>query len=142
MIRVVWNQPELIERLAALPVAPPLPERLAIASSARAAQALRRACVRSGRAGLGAGTRFLLAADLALELLHGEGIEVEGGEERRRPIRIRRLIEEGIELEHYPLDLLREAPGWSALSATSTIVWSCRPRGWAKNAACASPPPP
>jgi hypothetical protein len=66
---------------------------------------------------LGAGTRFALAADLALEHLHAEGIEARPGEERRRPVRIRQLIEQQLELEHYPLDLLRQAPGWDVALA-------------------------
>lgn len=117
MTRVVWNQLDLIEALAALPAESPIAERLVIVPTARAAQAFRQACFRSDKNTLGAGTRSVLGSSLALELLHAEGIQAQAGEERRRPIRIRRLIEDGIELEHYPLELLREAPGWDVALA-------------------------
>ncbi|HEY7724936.1 MAG TPA: PD-(D/E)XK nuclease family protein, partial [Anaeromyxobacteraceae bacterium] len=101
------------EAVAALPAAGPLPLRTALVPSERHAHALRAALVASGRARALGGTRLVGPATLAREVLAEAGQVFTPGEEALRPARLRALFDEkGLRLEHFPGDLLREAPGW------------------------------
>jgi hypothetical protein len=98
--------------IAALPASGALPLRTAIVPSERHAHALRRELLRSGRAALLGGTRFVGPARLAIEILEESGREFTAGEEALRPARLLALFEEGPPLEYFTIDLLRSTPGW------------------------------
>ncbi len=98
--------------VAALPAGGPLPVRTVLVPAERHAHSLRRALVRSGRAAVLAGTRFVGPATLAREVLGAAGRELVPGEESLRPARLLALLDEDLPLEHFDLDLLRATPGW------------------------------
>lgn len=98
--------------VAALPASGPLPVRAVVVASERHAHALRRALVKLGHRGILAGTRFVDPATLASEILVAAGWDFAPGEEELRPARLLALIQEGLPLEHFDLELLRSTPGW------------------------------
>ena len=99
--------------IASLPAEGALPVRSAIVPAERHAHALRRALVRSGRAGALAGTRFVGPATLALEVLARAGRDLSPGEGSLRPARLLALFEKDLPFEYFRLDLVRETPGWA-----------------------------
>jgi RecB family exonuclease len=68
--------------------------------------------IRTQRADVLAGTRFLSARFAALEVLRAAGVPFESGEEALRKARLRAVFQTEIQLEHFSLELLRSRPGW------------------------------
>ncbi len=111
---------DLVDLVAALPAAGPLPVRTVLVPTERHAHALRRALVASGRASALAGTRFVGPATLAMEVLHAGGSDLRAGEEGLRPARILALLEEEtLPFEYFDADLLRGTPGWPEAFASA-----------------------
>jgi RecB family exonuclease/inactivated superfamily I helicase len=68
--------------------------------------------VRSGRQDVLAGTRFVGAVTLAMEVLHDAGVAFDPGEDSLRPARLLGLFHEELKLEYFDLDLIRRGGGW------------------------------
>jgi len=118
-IDVLWNAREWAEAIARLPTELPLLCRTALVPRERVAHTLRRQMVRTGRVDLLAGTRFLTPATAAGEVLGAAGIMFTPGEEPLRSARLVALFRQGLSLEHFPLALLQDKPGWDeAFAAT------------------------
>ncbi|HET9597947.1 MAG TPA: PD-(D/E)XK nuclease family protein, partial [Anaeromyxobacteraceae bacterium] len=107
------------DAVAALPAAGPLPSRTVLVPSERHAHALRRALVRSGRAAILGGARFLGPLAAAAEVLRSAGTPFQPGEGALRPARLLSLFREDLPLAHFDLDLLRTARGWHAAFASA-----------------------
>jgi hypothetical protein len=116
---LIQSPADLADLVAALPAAGALPIRTVLVPTERHAHALRRALVRSGRAKALAGTRFVGAATLALELLREAGSDLRPGEEGLRPARILALLENPPALEYFDAELLRSTPGWPEAFASA-----------------------
>lgn len=112
VVRIIWNQRDWLDAIAALPVESPLAARVVLVPNARVAHGLKKAAVRENRSALFAGTRFVRPAAFAEELLRGQGVELATGEEALRVLRIRALLARGLPLTHFPMALMQEAPGW------------------------------
>jgi RecB family exonuclease len=80
--------------------------------NARVAHGLRREGARAGKLDTLAGTYFLPLVVAALGVLESAGIACRPGEEERRRSRLIGLFGESLGLAYFPLDLLRETPGW------------------------------
>jgi hypothetical protein len=109
---VLWETRSWALAIGELPSPGPLPMRCVLVPAESTAHALRRELVRAGRQELLAGTRFASPAALAEELLRAEGLEFAPGEDAVRGLRVLALLRAGIDLRHFPLGLLRAAPGW------------------------------
>lgn len=118
-VTVIRSLGDLADLVAALPSAGALPLRTVLVASERQAHALRRALVRTKRERTLAGTRFVGPLTLALELCRDAGLDLVPGEEELRAARLLALFAGPLELEHFDLALLREAPGWPAAFARS-----------------------
>jgi len=112
-VRVLWNCRDWAEAVAALPVKGPLPCRTVLVSRERAAHVLRRELCRAKRTDVLAGTRFLLLAYAAAEVLRTADSPFEPGEETLRGSRLMVLLRSELRLGHFSLDLLRHKPGWN-----------------------------
>ncbi len=112
-VKVFWTTRDWANAIAALPVDGPLPARTALVPRERVALALRRELLRVGRPDVLAGTRFLTPVAAAIEVLRAAGVAFEPGAEALRPARLLALFRRGLPLEHFPLDLLTERPGWA-----------------------------
>lgn len=95
-----------------LPVEGPLPARMVLVPGEAVAHALRRELLRAGHPHALAGTRFIPATAAAAEVLHAAAVTFTPGEEALRPPRLTVLFRSGLPLGHFPLQLLREKPGW------------------------------
>jgi RecB family exonuclease len=111
-VTVAWNSRELAAAIAALPVTGPLPRRTVLVPREAVAHSLRRELVRMGRPDALAGTRFVPTSIAAVEVLRVAGVEFTLGEAGLRPTRLLALFRQGLALEHFPIDLLRDRPGW------------------------------
>lgn len=116
-MRVCWNIEEVVAAIAAAEVAGPLRVRTVVVSSMRIAHALRRELVTSGREAALLGTRFVMAATLANEVLECAGVLCRPGEEALREGRIAAAIAGGLALEYFDARLVAETPGWEAAFA-------------------------
>ncbi|MGH7393324.1 MAG: PD-(D/E)XK nuclease family protein, partial [Candidatus Rokuibacteriota bacterium] len=103
---------DLVEAVARLPAAGPLPCRTVLVPRERVAHSLRRELVRAGHAGALAGTRFVPVGAAAAAVLGAAAVEFTAGEEVLRPARLLALFRENLRLEHFPRALLEERPGW------------------------------
>lgn len=103
--------------LAALPVEPWLPTRLALVPSEPHAHALRVALL-SSAPHVHAGTRFLTLVAAARAILDHAGVAHRVGEEERRGLRLRAIFNGGLVLASYRLADLRTA-GWEEAFSTT-----------------------
>lgn len=116
---ICWNSRDIAECIVALPGSSPLPSRAVIVPTARVSHSLRREILEMGQPEALLGTRFLTLPMFARELLASAGENVDSGEETLRAMRLRLLFDETVELEHFPIELLRAKRGWdTALAAT------------------------
>jgi RecB family exonuclease len=111
-IEVLWSTRAWAQAIARLPASGPLPCRTVLVPRERVAHALRRELVRAGHEQALAGTLFITPIAAALAVLEAAGIACEPGEEALRRTRMLGLLRAGIRLEHFPLALLRDKPGW------------------------------
>jgi hypothetical protein len=116
---VLWNIKDWARAIERLATPGPLPARTVLVPSEAVAHTLRRELIRAGLAHVLAGTRFVLSAIAALEVLRNASVEVAPGEEHVRPSRLLALFRQGLPLAHFPLDLLRATPGWDEAFARS-----------------------
>jgi hypothetical protein len=100
------------EAIARLPAPGPLPCRTVLVPRERVAHALRRELIRAGHEAALAGTRFITPVAAALAVLEAAGIACEPGEEALRPARTLTVLRNDARLEHFPLALPRDKPGW------------------------------
>lgn len=118
---VVWSTREWAAAIARLPAPGPLPCRTVLVPREPVAHALRRAMIRGGHAAALAGTRFVTPVAAAVAVLDAAGISFTPGEAALRPARLLALFRRGVELEHFPLDLLRSNPGWDDAFARTLL---------------------
>ena len=109
---VLWEAADWTDAIVGLPVVGPLPARTVLVPRERVAHALRRELARSGKPEALIGTRFISPTIAAGEVLAAAGVEFSQGEQALRPVRLRRLFQEGVVLQHFPPALLRETLGW------------------------------
>lgn len=114
---ILWTLADWATAVAALPAEGPLPQRTVLVPSERQAHALRRELVRSGRAPILAGTRFLGPLTAAGDVLAAAGAAFTPGEDALRAARIVALLAEDPPLEYFELELLRRTRGWDAALA-------------------------
>lgn len=105
---------DLVEAIARLPAARPLPCRTALVSRERVAHGLRRELVRAGHINALAGTRFVPVVAAAGAVLRAGGVEFTPGEEALRPARLLALFRDSAmrsqTLELEPLLVVERAP--------------------------------
>ncbi|HXG51502.1 MAG TPA: PD-(D/E)XK nuclease family protein [candidate division Zixibacteria bacterium] len=111
-VRVVWNAGEVARVLAELPAGGPLPRRVVLVPQVPVAHVLRRELVRGGLPEALAGTSFVPFRIAAAAVLQAAGVEFVAGEETLRSVRLSALFRSDLPLEHFPIELLRSAPGW------------------------------
>lgn len=111
-IEALWSTRAWAEAIARLPGSGPLPCRTVLVPRERVAHALRGELIRTGHEAALAGTRFVTPVAAALAVLDAAGIACEPGEEPLRPARMLTVLRDGARLEHFPLALLRDKPGW------------------------------
>ncbi len=111
-VKIVWNSRDWAELVAELPVQGPLPCRTVLVPQSSVAHTLRRELIRAGRLDALAGTRFVSPQVAAAEALRKAGVEFESGEELLRTTRLAALFRSDFSLGHFPVELLRSAPGW------------------------------
>lgn len=102
---------DIADAIDALPRAGYLSTR-AVLMSSKMGYAVRRRLIETGRGAALAGTRFIPPIAFAIELLEGAGIAVQPGADALRPAKLLHLFRRGLTLRHFPLELLRENPGW------------------------------
>jgi hypothetical protein len=73
--------------------------------------------IKAGHAQALTGTRFLPTLAAAVAVLHEADLPFDTGEGAHRPARLLALFRRDLGLEHFPLALLRERPGWDAAFA-------------------------
>src|SRR5262249_28059595 len=118
-VQILWSTREWAAAIAALPVEHPLPSRTVLVPHARVAHALRRELIRGGHAAALAGTRFIPTAAAALEVLRATGAECSPGEDALRRPRLQGLLDVGVPLDHFPIELLRTKLGWDEAFAST-----------------------
>src|SRR5262245_41107738 len=118
-LKILWSSRDWAEAIAELPAEEPLPCRTVLVPRAGMAHVLRRELIRSGQQHTLAGTRFLSPRVAAVEVLRNHGVEFEPGEEALRETRLSALFRSNLSLRHFPIDLLRSAPGWDHAFAQS-----------------------
>jgi hypothetical protein len=111
-LTVLWTTRDWANAIAALPAEGPLPCRTALVPREPVAHALRRELMRAGHARALAGTRFVPTVAAAIEVLQGAGAACSPGEGAMRRARLAGLLEAGLPLVHFPLELLRTKLGW------------------------------
>jgi PD-(D/E)XK nuclease superfamily len=111
-VKIIWNSRDWAELIAELPVQGSLPCRTVLVPHAPVAHTLRRELIRAGRLDALAGTRFVSPRVAASEVLRNAAIEFESGEEVLRTTRLSALFGSDLSLDHFPVELLRSAPGW------------------------------
>lgn len=118
-VRVLWDTADWAAALAALEPSGLLGTRTAIVPNMRVAFALRREFAQT-QPRLLAGTRFVSAAPMAVEVLRASGIMVSPAEDDLRIARTRALLAgSAIPFAYLDVDLMRATPGWAeALAAT------------------------
>ncbi len=116
-VRILWNPRDWADAVDELPAPGPLPCRTVLVPRGAVAHTLRRELISTGRTRALAGTRFLPAPLAAVAVLRATGSPVEHGEETLRTARLAALFRSDLHLAHFPLDLLRSAPGWDAAFA-------------------------
>lgn len=109
---VFWHAVDWVGAIVGLSTDRPLPSRTVLVPRERVAHALRRELMRVGKPDTLIGTRFISPTMAAVEVLVAAGADFAQGEEVLRALRLRRLFEEGLPLQHFPLALLRETLGW------------------------------
>ncbi len=116
-VGAAWSSKEWAQAVADLPRAGPLPVATVLVPRPAIAHALRRGLVQLGRRDTLAGTLFVGARPLAMEVLSNAGRVVREDEEELRPARLRALFRGGLVLRYFDLDLLRNAQGWDTAFA-------------------------
>jgi RecB family exonuclease len=111
-MKVLWSTRDWAQAIADLPVEGPLPSRVALVPRERIAHSLRRELIKAGHATALAGTRFLSAGAAAAAVLEAADILFTPGEEALRRARLFALFRRGLDLEHFPRELLSTKPGW------------------------------
>ena len=109
---IIWGLAEWLNFADSLETAGPLRSRVILVPNVRIAHALRREGASTGKLGALAGTHFLPIAVGALSVLESAGTKCRSGEEEKRCSRLIGLFGEALDLAYFPLDLLRETPGW------------------------------
>lgn len=98
----------------------PLPTRVVLVPSEAHAHALRvEFASRAPRALMG--TRFLTLPAAARWVLDHAGVVCHGGEDERRPLRVRKVLGEGLPLRYYRADALRSVCGDDAAITTARL---------------------
>ncbi len=108
---MIWSLREWAQAIAALPVGS-LPARTVVVPRLRVATALKRELAQLAPRAL-LGTMFVTASLAAREVLSLADIQLEGGEEAARPVRLRHWFSKRPALKHFDVDVLHEARGWS-----------------------------
>jgi PD-(D/E)XK nuclease superfamily len=111
-VKTFWSTADWASAIARMPSPGPLPTRTVLVPREPVAHTLRRELIRSGLGKALAGTRFLPVAAGAVEVLREAGTVFTPGEESLRAARMLGLFRAGLELTHFPLELLRSTPGW------------------------------
>src|SRR5262245_39094773 len=111
-VTVFWDSCSWANAVAALPTRGPLPCRTVLVPREPVAHVLRRELIRAGRSDALAGTRFLRVPYAAVEMLRAADVAFEPGEEALRAARLLAVFRSELRLGHFPLDLLRDKPGW------------------------------
>src|SRR5262249_16078907 len=119
-VRILWSTSDWANAITALPSEGPLPCRTVLVPRERVAHALRRELIRSGHADALAGTRFLPTVAAAIEVLGRADVALSPGEDALRRARLAGLLNAGLKLSHFPIDLLRTKLGWDG-AFTQTI---------------------
>ncbi len=109
---IIWSLAEWLKCVDSLETEGPLRSRVALVPNARVAHALRREGARMENLAALAGTHFLPVLAGALAVLESAGMACRFGEEEKRCSRLIGLFGEALNLTYFPLDLLRETPGW------------------------------
>jgi RecB family exonuclease len=109
---VLWSTRDWADAMTALPVEAPLPCRTVLVPRERVAHALRRELIRTGHAATLAGTRFVTTVAAAVDVCNHAGVAAAPGEDFLRRARLAGLLKTGLELVHFPIDLLRTKLGW------------------------------
>jgi RecB family exonuclease len=107
----VWSLRQWAEAIVELQVGA-LPARTVVVPRLRVAHALKRELAAFAPKAL-VGTTFVTPALAAREVLALAGVEVETGEEARRPVRLQKWFDQKPALRHFDVDVLREARGWA-----------------------------
>jgi hypothetical protein len=89
-----------------------LPCRTVLVPKEGVAHVLRRELIRTGHLDKLPGTRFLSPQVAAAAVLRNTDVEFESGEETLRTTRLSALFRSDLPLGHFPINLLRSAPGW------------------------------
>jgi len=118
---VLWSTLEWAEAVAALPAGGPLPARTVLVPRARVAHALRRELLGLSRPDVLCGTRFLLPAEAAAEVLHAAGVTFTSGEEGLRGARLLAMLRGGFHTAAFPADLVGDRPGWDEALARTIL---------------------
>ncbi len=118
-IKVIWNSQDFAHAVAELPVDGALPCRTVLVPGAAVAHVLRRELIRTGHHDVLAGTRFAPSQIAAAGVLRNADVRFELGEETLRVTRLSALFRSNLTLLHFPIDLLRSAPGWDEAFAQS-----------------------
>ena len=118
-MHICWTTRDILDRIADLPAAGPLPRRTIVVPRARVAHRLRCGLIQRGRTDLLAGTAFVTVKSLAEEVLQAAGVSYREGENELRPSRLHVLYVQGLDPEYFRRDLVLSAPGWEeALART------------------------
>jgi RecB family exonuclease len=112
-VKVVWSVRDWAQAIAELPLGGGvLPCRTVLVPQGPVAHVLRRGMIQNGQEHALAGTRLILPTIAAVEVLGCAGVEFEPGDEALRATRLSALFRSDLSLRHFPIDLLRSAPGW------------------------------
>ena len=111
-VKTIWTCHDWALAIADLSAEGPLPCRMVLVPKESVAHVLRRELIRTGHLDKLLGTRFLSSQVAAAAVLRNTDVEFESGEERLRTARLAALFRSDLSLGHFPINLLRSAPGW------------------------------
>jgi hypothetical protein len=110
--KIIWTSRDWAQAVADLSVEGPLPCRTVLVPKEGVAHVLRRELIRTGHLDKLAGIRFLSPQVAAAAVLRNTDVEFASGEETLRTSRLSALFRSEPPLSHFPINLLRLAPGW------------------------------
>src|SRR5205809_6960598 len=111
-VKIIWTCQDWAQAVADLPTEGPLPRCTVLVPQEGVAHVLRRELIRTGHLDKLAGTRFLSPHVPASAVLRNIDVECESSEETLRTTRLSVLFRSDLPLGHFPINLLRSAPGW------------------------------
>ena len=111
-VKIIWTSRDWAQAVADLSAEGPLPCRTVLVPKEGVAHVLRRELIRTGHLDKLPGTRFLSPQVAAAAVLRNTDVEFESGEETFRKTRLSALFRSELPLGHFPINLLRSAPGW------------------------------